>query len=65
MNDLIYEYRGDLLEVIHFGKIAGVDFSGKVRYQIGDVNPLCYLRSCSKAIQCLPLFMHGFERLNY
>ena len=62
MKELIHEYRGDLLEVIHFGKIAGIDFSGDVRYAIGDVGGHCYLRSCSKAIQCLPLFMYDFDR---
>lgn len=62
MNELIYEFRGELLEDIHYGLIAGMDFSGAARYAVGDIDKMCYLRSCSKAIQCLPLFMHDFDR---
>lgn len=62
MKELIYEYRGELLENIHFGRIAGIDFSGNLRYEIGNANQMCYLRSCAKPIQCLPFFMHELDR---
>lgn len=62
MKELIYEYRGELLENIHYGSIVGVDFGGELRFEVGDADRICYLRSCSKAIQCLPLFMHEFDK---
>lgn len=62
MKELIHEYRGELLEDIHYGMIAGMDFTGATRFAIGDIDKLCYLRSCSKAIQCLPLFIYDFDK---
>ena len=58
---LVQEYRGDLVENEHPGLIAGVDFEGCLRYSVGDPEKICYLRSCAKSIQCLPIFMMGLD----
>ncbi|MDP4108486.1 MAG: asparaginase [Bacillota bacterium] len=58
---LVQEYRGGIVENEHLGLIAGVDFDGNLRYSIGNPDKVCYLRSCAKSLQCLPLFMNRFD----
>ena len=52
---LVYEYRADLLDLIHMGYICVVDEQGKVLYSVGDPNERVYYRSASKPIQALPV----------
>src|SRR5512140_1799382 len=48
--------RGQIVESIHFGAIAVVDSSGKLRYSYGDPNAVAFLRSSAKPFQALPFF---------
>lgn len=59
---LVYEYRADLLDLIHMGYICVVDEQGKVLYSVGDPNERVYYRSASKPIQALPVIAMGLDR---
>ncbi|WP_309119940.1 asparaginase [Paenibacillus sp.] len=58
---LVQEFRGGMLENVHYGHICGVDETGRVRYAVGDPAYATFLRSAAKPIQALPFFL---ERLD-
>ena len=58
---LFEEYRGDILECLHFGTAAVVDKSGLVS-ALGDSDWPCFYRSASKPIQALPTLIRGLHR---
>lgn len=58
---LTEEYRGDLLDLTHFGHIAVVDETGRVIYSAGDPSAVIFYRSASKPVQALPVFAHGLK----
>lgn len=58
---LTEEYRGDLLDLTHFGHIAVVDETGRVIYSAGDPSAVIFYRSASKPVQALPVFAHGIK----
>lgn len=58
---LVYEYRGGLLDLTHFGYICIVDENSNVLYHIGDPNEFVYYRSASKPIQALPLILRNLD----
>ncbi|MCL2675236.1 MAG: asparaginase [Firmicutes bacterium] len=58
---LIEEYRGELLENTHDGRICVVDENGRVIAGVGDTNAFTYYRSVSKPFQFLPLIMRGLH----
>lgn len=51
--------RGEIVESVHFGSIAVVDASGKMRAWYGDPMISTYLRSSSKPFQALPFIEAG------
>ena len=59
---LIYEYRGDIVELIHMGLIAVVDESSRVLCHVGDPDEPVYYRSASKPIQALPVIAHSLDQ---
>lgn len=58
---LFEEYRGDLIECIHYGMVCLVDKDGVVA-SVGDESWYCYYRSCSKPIQSLPIIERGLVK---
>jgi L-asparaginase II len=58
---LIEEYRDSILENIHRGCICGISERGEVRYAIGDIERLTFLRSSAKPIQVLPAIIRGLQ----
>lgn len=52
--ELIKQYRGELLEDIHMGRLCIVDENG-VKLNYGDPESYAYYRSASKPIQSLPV----------
>ncbi len=59
---LLEEYRGDLLENVHFGHIAIVDKDSKLIYSAGDPGDMVFYRSASKPVQALPTIAMGLDR---
>ena len=59
---IAYEYRGDLLDLIHEGYIVVVDEKGKVVYSAGDPEAMVFYRSASKPIQCLPVIARDLDK---
>jgi len=59
---LLEEYRGELLENTHYGRICVVDENSKVVYDTGQADTMTYFRSCAKPLQLLPLFDHGLDK---
>jgi|GEM_PF-23985 len=60
-NPLVEEYRGDLLENIHYGHICGVDESKRIKYYSGDPTWSTYMRSAAKPMQAIPVFLEGYD----
>lgn len=61
LEPLVLEFRGGMVENVHYGHIVGVDETGAVRYVAGDPDFATFMRSAAKPIQALPFFM---ERLD-
>jgi L-asparaginase II len=59
---LVYEYRGDTLDLIHCGHIAIVDEKSRVIYGSGDPETIVFYRSASKPMQALPVMRNGVHR---
>lgn len=57
--ELIHVYRGELIENIHRGDIAVVDYKGKVLNCVGDYNKLTYFRSAAKLFLALNVILCG------
>jgi L-asparaginase II len=51
--------RGRIVESIHYGAIAVVDSTGKLRFSYGDPRTVAFLRSSAKPFQALPFFERG------
>ncbi|ABB14864.1 asparaginase [Carboxydothermus hydrogenoformans] len=49
--------RGDIVESVHFGSIAVVDYTGKIVASAGNPELVTFLRSSAKPIQVLPLLV--------
>jgi len=61
MPELIHEYRGEVLENVHRGRICVVGADGRVLFSAGDPETVTFYRSASKPIQALPVLMHGLD----
>jgi L-asparaginase II len=59
---LVREYRGGLVENVHYGYICLVDDESKILFHAGDPNAYIYYRSASKPIQALPLIARGLDK---
>lgn len=55
---MVKEYRGDLLDLTHFGYLVIVDENSKVLFSVGDPDDMVFYRSASKPIQALPVMTH-------
>ena len=58
---LIDEYRGDLLDLTHYGYVVVVNDKGEVIYSAGDPEAVVFYRSASKPIQALPVIAHRLD----
>ncbi len=58
---LVKEYRGETLDLTHFGYLVVVDENSKVLYSVGDPDDIVYYRSASKPIQALPVIARGLD----
>lgn len=52
---LVEEYRGGVLENVHFGVVCGVDEQGRVIYSAGNEEHVAFLRSAAKPFQAIPV----------
>jgi L-asparaginase II len=59
---LICEYRGGIVENVHYGYICLVDESSKPLFCAGDPEAYIYYRSSSKPIQALPLIAGDLDK---
>lgn len=64
---LVKAIRDGLVEREHFGFILCLDSNKKIIYQKGNFNNYaCYLRSCAKPFQALPLILSGaYDYFNF
>jgi L-asparaginase II len=60
---LVREYRAGVEECVHTGHICGVDGSGSVKYSVGDVQALTFLRSSGKPFQAIPVIKHRADEI--
>lgn len=58
---LVYEYRGDTPDLIHYGYLCIVDEHSNILFHIGDPDVMVFYRSASKPIQALPVIAHGLD----
>lgn len=58
---LVYEYRGELLDLIHYGYICIVDENSNVIYHAGDPDAMVFYRSASKPLQALPVIARRLD----
>jgi L-asparaginase II len=58
---LVHEYRGNTLDLIHFGHIAIVDEKSQIIYGAGDPCATVFYRSAAKPIQVLPTIQRGLD----
>lgn len=57
---LVEIVRGDLVESIHRGDLAVVDYTGRLLYSVGDPQgKITFIRSASKPIQAIPIITSG------
>lgn len=59
---LVYEYRGELLDLTHMGYLCIVDEHSNVLFSVGDPDEKVYYRSASKPIQALPVIAMGLDK---
>lgn len=59
---LVYEYRGDILDLTHAGYFCMVDERSQVISAVGNPEEIVYYRSASKPIQALPVIAMGLDR---
>lgn len=59
---LVKEYRGDVVENVHYGSIAIVSSTGETIAYAGDIERQTFMRSASKPIQVLPTLLAGLHK---
>lgn len=60
---LVEEYRGGLLENVHYGAVSVVDETGKVLYHAGDPEHVTFLRSAAKPFQAIPVMKRRIDEI--
>lgn len=60
---LVEEYRGGLLENVHYGAVSVVDEKGTVLYHAGDPEHVTFLRSAAKPFQAIPVMKRKIDEL--
>jgi len=58
---LVLEYRGGVVENVHYGHACAVNETGDIVWQYGDPDAITFMRSAAKPIQALPFFLEGFD----
>ncbi len=61
MEPLVYEVRGQVLDLIHAGHLCVVDERGNTVFSAGEPDTMAYFRSSSKPIQVLPVIAAGLD----
>jgi len=62
MEQLLHEYRGEVLENVYFGRICVVNENRNIIHSVGDPETITYYRSASKPIQALPVLALGLHK---
>ncbi|GAA3403624.1 asparaginase [Paenibacillus hodogayensis] len=60
---LVEEYRGGVLENVHYGAVSIVDEKGRVLYASGDPQHLTFLRSAAKPFQAIPAMKRRIDEI--
>ncbi|GGD79455.1 asparaginase [Paenibacillus nasutitermitis] len=60
---LVEEYRGGILENVHYGAVTVVDEKGKILYKAGNPEHVTYLRSAAKPFQALPVMKRRIDEV--
>jgi L-asparaginase II len=60
---LVEEYRGGVLENVHYGAVSVVDEQGSILYKSGDPEHLTFLRSAAKPFQALPVMKRRIDEV--
>lgn len=60
---LVEEYRGGVLENVHYGAITIVDEKGKLLYAAGDPEHMTFLRSAAKPFQAIPVMKRKIDEV--
>ena len=61
MECLTVEYRNELKECIHRGRIAVVGEGDRLLWHTDEIEAVTYFRSASKPVQVLPLLVEGLD----
>ena len=59
---LVEEYRGQLLENVHFGAVSVVDEKGNVLHAAGNPHHMTFLRSAAKPFQAIPVLKRHIDQ---
>ncbi len=59
---LTEEYRGELLDLTHYGHICVTDKNDDVILSVGDSNAVVFYRSAAKPLQAIPVLMRGLHK---
>jgi len=60
---LVEEYRGGVLENVHYGAVSVVDEKGNILYSAGNPEHLTFLRSAAKPFQAIPVMKRRLEEV--
>ncbi|MGZ7442605.1 asparaginase [Paenibacillus sp. TH7-28] len=60
---LVEEYRGGVLENVHYGAVSIVDEQGRILYRAGDPEHMTFLRSAAKPFQAIPGMKRRIDRV--
>lgn len=60
---LVEEYRGGVLENVHYGAVSVVDEKGNILYSAGNPEHLTFLRSAAKPFQAIPVMKRRIEEV--
>ncbi|MBB6734585.1 asparaginase [Cohnella zeiphila] len=60
---LVEEFRGGVLENVHYGAVCVVDEQGRVLYRAGDPEHLTFLRSAAKPFQAIPAMKRRIDQV--
>ncbi|RED63879.1 asparaginase [Cohnella lupini] len=60
---LVEEYRGGVLENVHYGAVSVVDERGNVLYKAGDPDHMTFLRSAAKPFQAIPAMKRRIDEV--
>jgi L-asparaginase II len=58
---LVEEYRGGVLDNVHYGAVSVVDENGKVIYRAGNPEHMTFLRSAAKPFQAIPAMKRSID----